>query len=156
MTICSAALRAAGSATSSPTPTMLENSPTWRATTHCGWRVGNGLAELGGRLRRIGAIRAGWRDEGGRSAAALFHVRHDRQAQAGVAQPAKLPDRPSRDDVLARFAARGHPPQHLFPGLGKARLQLLLCPVERCGDGLHAEPAAVQRQGLLDAIAGYA
>ena len=51
------------------------------------------------------------------------------------------------DDVLARHSAGRHPPQHLLAGLGQARLELLFRAVERRGDGVHAEPAAVQREG---------
>ena len=38
------------------------------------------------------------------------------------------------------------PSQHLFAGLGQARLELLFRAVERGGYGVHAQPAAFQRQ----------
>ncbi len=80
------------------------------------------MAPLRGRLRGSGRIRAGWRDPRHRPPAAVFHVRHDGPAEAGVAQSSELPGRPYRDDVLGRSETGRHPPQHLVARLGKARL----------------------------------
>ena len=96
--------------------------------------------------RRAGALRARRRDQGERSAAALFHLGHHREAQARAAQPPELPGRLAVDDVLDRAAAGRHPPQHLVARLGQARLELRLHAVGRRGLRLHAEPAAVQRE----------
>ena len=42
--------------------------------------------------------------------------------------------------------------QHLFAGLGEARVELLLRAVECRRHGVHAQPAALRRRALLDAI----
>src|SRR5271169_5897572 len=73
-----------------------------------------------------------------------FTSGHHGQAQAGVAQPSELSGRAVDGNVLARRAAGRRPPQHLLAGLGQARLELLFRAVERRGDGVHAEPAALR------------
>ncbi len=84
---------------------------------------------------------------GQRSDAALLHLRHHRQAEAGAAHPPELSGRPSVDDVLARPAARRRPPEHQLARLGEARLELLLRAVERRRQRLHLQLRALQRQG---------
>ncbi len=105
------------------------------------------LGSLGGGLPGVGAFFTGWRDQCLRPALALFHLGHDGQAEARAAQPSELSGRSSDSNVLAGRAAGRHPPQYLVAGLGQACLELLLCAVERGGDGVHAEPAALQREG---------
>ena len=96
-----------------------------------GWHRYDDLLE---RARRVHARR---RNQCRRSAAALFHLRHDGEAQAGAALAPVLSDRPPVDDVRDRPAARRRPSQHLLPGLGQARLELLLRALERRRDGVH-------------------
>ena len=80
------------------------------------------LASLGGRVRRAGAVRRRRRDPGERPAAALFHLGHHGQAEAGPAQPSELSGRASLDDVLSRRAAGRRSSERLVAGLGQARL----------------------------------
>ena len=120
--------------------------------------VGQGMCRDGSRFetgyQASAEVRAGRRDAGRRSAAALFHLRHDGDAEARAAQPPELSGRPSVDDVLARAAAGRRASQHLLAGLGQACLELLLRAVERAGRGVHRQPArASTRRGLLDTIA---
>ena len=82
-----------------------------------------------------------------RHAAALLHVRDDRPAQAGRAHARVLPGRAPVDDVLDRPAARRRPPQHLLPGLGQARVELVLRAVERRGDDPRGQPGPLRRGG---------
>ena len=73
-------------------------------------------------LQRRRRLHAGRTDAGDRSAAAVFHLRHDLAAQAGGAQPPELSGRPPDHDVLARPAAGRHASEHLLARLGEARL----------------------------------
>ena len=91
------------------------------------------------------ALHAGRRDARRRSDAALFHLRHDGDAEARPAQPSELSGRTSVDDVLDRFAARRRASEYLVAGLGQARLELFLFAVDRRGNDLHRQPAPVQR-----------
>ena len=70
-------------------------------------------------------------DRAGRPAAALFHLRDDRAAEARASLPPELSRRPPLHDVLDRAPARRRPPEHLLAGLGEARLELVLRSVER-------------------------
>ena len=69
------------------------------------------------------------------------------QAQAGAAHPPQLSGRPPVDHVLDRAPAGRRPPQHLLAGLGQARVELLLRPVERRGDGLPLQLRPLRRPG---------
>ena len=80
-----------------------------------------------------------------RPAAALLHLRHHLEAQAGRAHAGVLPRRPPRDDVLARPAARRRAPEHLLARLGEARLVLLLRAVDRGGDDLPLQLRPLRR-----------
>ena len=81
-------------------------------------------------------------DRGLRPAAAVLHLGHDRQAQAGRAQPRLLSGRAPVDHVLDRDPAGRRPPQRLLAGLGQARVEQRVRAVARRGhrDGvqLHA------------------
>ena len=90
-------------------------------------------------------LRAGRADPRDRPAAALLHLRHHGEAQAGAALAPELPGRPPVHDVLDRAAARRRAPQHLVAGLGQARLEQLLRALDRGGHHRHPEPAAVRR-----------
>ena len=81
------------------------------------------------------------------SAAALFHLGHDGQAQAGAPQPSQLSGRIALDHVLARPAARRRARQHLLARLGQACLEHLLRAVECRRHRADGQPGAVQRQG---------
>ena len=81
-----------------------------------------------------------------RTAAALLHLRHHHQAEAGAAHPSELSGRASVDHVLDRAAARRHPSQHQLPGLGQARLELFLRTLERRGLHLHLQLRTVHGQ----------
>ena len=81
-----------------------------------------------------------------RPAPALLHVRHDGPAQARRAHPGLLPRRAPVHGVLARPAARRRAPQPLQPGLGQARLVLLLRAVDRRGDDRRAQLRALRRR----------
>ena len=85
-----------------------------------------GLAAYDEALRGVRRLRAGRRDARRRSDAALFHLRHHGEAEAGAAQPPELSGRASVDDVLDRAAAGRHASEHLLARLGQACLELLL------------------------------
>ncbi len=108
---------------------------------HDGWLA------VRGRGQRSGHIHAGWPDQRRRSDAALFHLGHHGEAEAGAAQPAQLSGRRAVDDVLARPAARRRASQHFLAGLGQACLELLLRAVECRRHGVRGQPAALRRQG---------
>ena len=72
-------------------------------------------------LRAERPLRARRRDARGRSAAALFHLRYHRAAQARGAQPRLLPGRAPVHHVLARPPARRRAPEHLLARLGNTR-----------------------------------
>ena len=106
-----------------------------------------GWLPLGDAYKGFGRVQAGRPDQRRRSAAALFHLGHDGQAQAGAAQPSQLPGGRAVDHVLARPAAGRRARQHLLAGLGQARLEHLLRAVECRRHGPDGQPGAVQRQG---------
>ncbi len=111
-------------------------------------RRGSGrLAALGRGLRGARRARRRRRNQSRRPAAALLHLRNDGKAEARAAQPSELSGRPFVDNVLARRAARRRPHEHFLAGLGKACLELLFRALERRRHGVHAEPAALQREG---------
>src|SRR5678816_454475 len=59
----------------------------------------------------------------------------------------ELSHRTSLDDVLDRTSCGRHPSQHLVPGMGKARVELLLRTLE-CGRlRLHLQLRALQCRG---------
>ena len=62
------------------------------------------------------------RDARDRSAAALLHVRHDREAEAGGPHAPQLPGGPPLDDVLDRPARGRRAHEHPLARLGQARL----------------------------------
>ena len=98
---------------------------------HRGARLGAGLARFRrayGGLARIHARRS---DQRRRSAAALFHLRHDGAPEAGAAQPRELSRRPPVDDVRARAQARRRASQHLLARLGQTRLVQRVRALER-------------------------
>ena len=106
-----------------------------------------GWQPLGDAYKEFGGVHAGRPDQRRRPAAALFHLGHHGQAQAGAAQPSQLPRGRAVDHVLARPAARRRAREHLLARLGQARLEHLLRAVERRRHGPHGQPGAVQRQG---------
>ncbi len=106
-----------------------------------------GMAAARRRLQMPGRVQAGRSDQRRRSAAALFHLGHDSQAQARAPQPSQLSRRRPVDDVLAGAAARRRASQYLLARLGEARLEHVLRAVERGLDGADRQPGAVQRQG---------
>ena len=79
-----------------------------------------------------------------RHAAALLHLGDDLPAEAGGAHPRVLSHRALVDHVLDRRAARRRPPQHLLAGLGQARVEQRLRPVERRSHGAHLQLPAVR------------
>ena len=113
------------------------------SSKHEGWLAYEQAAEF------PEALRAGWADQGRRSDAAVFHLRHHGKAKAGAAQPAQLSRRRPVDDVLARAAARRCPSEHFLAGLGQARLELLLRAVECRRHRVRGQPAALRRQGTV-------
>ena len=127
-------------------PTQRQNSPICPATTRASPSAATHRAGL--RTRRAMQRHAEFTPDGAttrrRSDAALFHLRHDGEAEARAAQPSKLSGRASVDDVLARPAAGRRASEHFLAGLGQARLELLLCAVERRRLRLHRQPAALQ------------
>ena len=100
-----------------------------------------------------GDLQAGWADQRRRSDAALFHLRHHGEAEAGAAQPAQLSRRRAVDDVLAGAAARRHPSEHLLAGLGQACLELFVRALECRRHRVRGQSAALRCQGLLATIA---
>ena len=104
------------------------------------------------RLRGAGAVRAGWRDARRRSVPSLFHLRHDRDAEARFAQSSELSGRAFVDDVLDRIAAGRCAFEHFVAGLGQACLELFLCSVE-CGATVFiVNQRRFNARGLLDTI----
>ena len=93
-----------------------------RSDPHRDRRRAGRLAQLRRPAGRAAGLHAGRPHVRDRSAAALFHLRHDLAPQAGGAQPSKLPGRPPDHDVLDRPASGRRASQHLLPGLGQARL----------------------------------
>ena len=87
-------------------------------------------------------------------AAALLHLRHDREAQARRAHPRVLSRRPPLDDVLDRPRAGRRPPERLLAGLGQARVEQRLRAVERAGQrDRSTTPPRFDAPALLDAMA---
>ena len=105
------------------------------------------LDSLRGGLPPRPGLHPGRPDPRGRPAAALFHLGHDHQAQARAAHAPELHDRPPLDHVLDRPAAGRRAPEHQLPGLGQARLELLLRALERGLLRLHLQLRPLQRQG---------
>ena len=106
-----------------------------------------GLARLRGGGLGQHPLRAGRPDSGGRSVAAVFHLRDHGPAETGGAYARLLPGRPPVHDVLDRAAARGRAPEHVLPGLGQARVEQRVRAVERRGDRARARLRAVFRPG---------
>ena len=102
-----------------------------RLHAHRGARRAGRLARLRRRRRRRRRVHPGRRHPRLRHAAALLHLRHHGEAEAGGAHPRVLPGRASVHDVLDRAAAGRRAPQHLLPGLGQARLEQRLRAVDR-------------------------
>jgi len=67
----------------------------------------------------------------GRSASALLHLGHHRAAEAGPAHAAELPGGALLHHVLDWYARRRRAREHQLAGLGQARLEQLLRPLER-------------------------
>ena len=108
---------------------------------HDGWLPYEQAADVSG------DIQGRWAHPRRRSAAALFHLGHDGQAETGAAQPTQLSGWRVVDDVLARAAAGRCASQYFFAGLGQARLELLVRAVECRRHRVRGQPAAVQCQG---------
>ena len=106
-----------------------------------------GLAVARRRLQMPGRVQGGRHDQRRRSAAALFHLGHYGQAQAGAPQPSQLSRRRALDHVLAGPETRRRASQHLLARLGQARLEHVLRAVECRRDRTDRQPGAVQRQG---------
>ncbi len=123
------------------------------ATPIAGW------LPLGDAYKCSADVQARRRDQRRRSAAALFHLGHDGQAQAGAPQPSRLPRGRAVDHVLAGPAAGRRARQHLLAGLGQARLEHLLRAVECRRHRADGQPGAIQRQGAAGragALQGHA
>ncbi len=85
--------------------------------------------------RRADGVRPTGVLAGRRPAVLLLHLRHHLAAEDGDAHPPQLSRRPPLRDVLERRAPGRPPPERLRAGLGQARLELVLRPVERRGHG---------------------
>ena len=106
-----------------------------------GWRAARR------RLQVLGRVHAGRPDQGRRPAAALFHLGHHGQAQAGAAQPSQLSGRARCRRCTGSGCSPATCTQHLLARLGQARLEQLLRAVERRRHGADRQPGAVQRRG---------
>ena len=104
----------------------------------------DGLARLRATPRRPTTPRRASGHAARRPAAALLHQRDDEPAEAGRAHPGQLSRRAPVDRVLARPAARRRAPEHQLAGLGQARVELLLRPLDRRGDGLPLQLRALR------------
>ena len=110
-----------------------------------GRRSGARVAGLLARLRGAGGVRPRRADPRRRHAAAVFHLRHDRAAEARRAHARVLSRRPSLDDVLDRPAAGRRPPQPELARVGQARVVELLRAVAGRGDGRDLQLRALRR-----------
>ena len=129
---CAIASSAGGCGTWSPSgATRRSSTRSRRLHARSRRRRPAGLESLTMLRRRPMAFAPDGADARDRSAAALFHVRHDREAQARAPHPPELSGRTSVDDVLARPAAGRRPLEHQLAGMGEARVELLLRAVER-------------------------
>ena len=146
-TTCATGSTAAACATSSPAARTAPSSPRSRATTRASPSAPRRRAGWTSppRTRRPPSFAPDGADAGRRPAAAVLHVGHDGQAQAGAAHAPQLPGRPPVDDVLDRPAARRRAPQHLLARLGQARVELLLRAVERRGVRVRLQLRALRR-----------
>ncbi len=79
--------------------------------------------------------------------ASLLHLRNDGEAEARSAHAQDLSDRRADDDVLARASAGRRASQRFFAGLGEARLEFLLRPLERGCLRPHHQPGALRCEG---------
>ncbi len=108
-------------------------------------RRGRGLRRLRNHAGRRPRVQARWPDRRRRSAAAVFHLRHHRHAEAGAAQPrSAIPSATSATMYCARAAAGRRAPEHLLARLGQARMELRVRALDRRRRGVHRQPAALQ------------
>ena len=98
------------------------------------------------RFEHLDTFTAEVETQGRRDPAALLHQRHDGPAEAGRAHPHVLPGRAPVHGVLDRPAARRRAPQRLLARLGEARVEQRLRAVDRRGDRVRRQPAAVRRR----------
>jgi len=82
--------------------------------------------------------------------AAVFHLRHHVQAQARAAHARRATRSAISRPCTGSPEAWRHPPEHLFAGVGQARLELLLRAVERGRMHLHLQLRPIQCPGTAE------